>query len=64
MKPSKLTTAQFAALAGVSPSRVRQWIMLGTIDAEPLNGRENRIDSREFAKVKHRPKAGRPIKPT
>lgn len=57
--PTKLlSSSQFAALAGVNDSRVRQLILAGRIKSQKV-GRAHLIDPRELAKIEGR-KLGRP----
>lgn len=56
----KLTTRQAAELLGVSPSRVRQFVMRFQLPAEYF-GRDLMIDERDLELVKER-KHGRPPK--
>jgi hypothetical protein len=57
----ELTVRQAARRLGVTPARIRQFVMEGRIKPRYLTPRMMLIDARELAKVRNR-KPGRPRK--
>jgi excisionase family DNA binding protein len=57
-----LTTEEAAKILGVTPSRVRQFILEGRLRAQKF-GRSNAIDEDDLASIESKPR-GRPKKET
>lgn len=60
-RPERITTAEAAARAGVSRSRILKLIAAGTLDSEK-RGRDHFIDPADLARVTFHGRAGRPRK--
>jgi hypothetical protein len=65
--PRMLNTEQAAEILGVTPGRVRQWYLDGTLEPEPKEAgsrdryvRADRVQRLKAARDKNPPRAGRP----